>query len=79
MNSLKMKTAVILGVLQMLLGITMKGFNEAYKKDWVAFTCEFIPQMIFLSCLFGYMDIMIIAKWTTDWSGKEHLAPSIIS
>jgi len=43
MNSLKMKTAVILGVMQMLLGILMKGFNDVYKRDIVAFFSEFVP------------------------------------
>lgn len=32
-----------------------------------------------LLALFGYMDIIIIKKWTTDYSGVEHEAPSIIS
>jgi V-type H+-transporting ATPase subunit a len=79
MNSLKMKTAVILGVMQMLLGIMMKGVNDSYKKDWIGFYFEFIPQVIFLTCLFGYMDFLIIMKWNTDWTGNEHAAPSIIS
>jgi V-type ATPase 116kDa subunit family len=29
--------------------------------------------------LFGYMDLMIICKWLTDFSGKEHMAPSVIT
>jgi hypothetical protein len=29
--------------------------------------------------MFGYMDWMIIAKWTTDFTHRENLAPSIIS
>lgn len=32
-----------------------------------------------LLCLFGYMDIMIIIKWCTNYFGQEHLAPSIIT
>lgn len=42
-NSVKMKIALILGVLQMSLGILLKGCNEAYKGEWVAFFFEFIP------------------------------------
>lgn len=30
-------------------------------------------------CLFGYMDLLIIAKWCTDFSGREHEAPSVIA
>ena len=42
-NSLKMKTSVILGVLQMSLGICMKGFNALYFGAYVDFFFEFIP------------------------------------
>lgn len=30
-------------------------------------------------CLFGYMDLLIILKWTTDWTGHEKNAPSIVA
>lgn len=30
-------------------------------------------------CLFGYMDIVIMLKWTTDWTGREDRAPPIIT
>lgn len=72
MNSLKMKTSVILGVLQMSLGITMKAFNAAYFKNKLDFFFEFVPQIILMFVLFGYMDLLIITKWCTDWTGREH-------
>ncbi len=43
MNSLKMKTSVIFGVAQMLLGILLKGFNNVYFRQWIDFFFEFIP------------------------------------
>ena len=43
MNSMKMKIAVILGVMQMLLGIFVKGLNERFRKDSIGFYFEFIP------------------------------------
>lgn len=43
MNSLKMKIAVILGVLQMSLGVFMKGFNLLYFRKTVDFFFEFVP------------------------------------
>ena len=79
LNSLKMKLSVILGVLQMGLGVCMKALNASYFKNKLDFIYEFIPQIILLFVLFGYMDMMIIAKWTTDFTGREHEAPSIIS
>jgi V-type H+-transporting ATPase subunit a len=62
-NSLKMKTSVILGVLQMSLGICMKGFNALYFGAYVDFFFEFIPQISLLLALFGWMDTLIIGKW----------------
>jgi V-type H+-transporting ATPase subunit a len=43
LNSLKMKLSVILGVLQMSLGIVMKAFNAAYFKNKIDFFFEFVP------------------------------------
>jgi V-type H+-transporting ATPase subunit a len=78
-NSLKMKLSVILGVLQMGLGVCMKALNAAYFKNKLDLIYEFVPQIILLFVLFGYMDIMIVLKWTTDFTHKESTAPSIIS
>jgi V-type H+-transporting ATPase subunit a len=60
-----MKTSVILGVLQMSLGICMKGFNALYFGAYVDFFFEFIPQISLLLALFGWMDTLIIGKWLT--------------
>lgn len=78
-NSFKMKTSVIVGVVHMLIGIVIKGMNAIYFDRKLDFMHEFIPQFLLLSSMFGYMDCMIIAKWTTDWSGRESQAPSIIN
>lgn len=63
----------------MTLGIICKGLNSIHKKSALDFIFEFIPQLIFLMCLFGFMDLMIILKWLTNWEGRESVAPSIIS
>lgn len=79
MNSMKMKFSVIIGVSQMVFGIIMKGMNSIYFKNYVDFIFEFIPQIIFMTLLFGYMCIMIFIKWATDWSHDTSKAPSILS
>jgi len=62
-NNMKMKIAVILAILQMSLGIIMKGLNSIYFRKTIDFLFEFIPQIILLLALFGWMDILILAKW----------------
>lgn len=42
-NSFKMKFAVIIGVLQMTLGICMKGMNAIFHRSAIDFFFEFIP------------------------------------
>jgi V-type H+-transporting ATPase subunit a len=79
MNSMKMKISVILGVTQMVFGIVLKGMNILYFRSTIDFVFEFIPQLIFMNILFGYMIICIFIKWSTDWTGAVNKAPSIIT
>ena len=63
----------------MSLGIVMKGFNAVYFGSKVDFIFEFIPQLVMLLSMFGFMDVLIVAKWLTDFSGRESEAPSLIT
>jgi len=67
MNSLKMKISVILGVAQMSLGVFMKAFNSIHQKKTIDFFFEFIPQIVLLLVLFGFMDLLIVIKWVTNY------------
>ena len=78
-NSFKMKWSVIIGVFQMVIGIILRGLNNLYFKDYIGFFFEFIPQIIFMLLLFGYMIILIYIKWLTDYSLNTSQAPSIIT
>ena len=82
LNSLKMKLAVIIGVSHMTLGILMKGLNSIYFSKPVDFLFEFIPQLILLLSLFGFMNLLIILKWIYPWGDREDPntdPPSIIT
>ena len=79
MNSFKMKWSVIIGVIQMTLGIFLRGLNNLYFGDYLGFFLEFIPQIIFMTLLFGYMIALIFIKWNTDYTGNTENAPSIIT
>ena len=77
-NSFKMKISIVYGVIQMLGGILIKGSNELYFGNMIEFYTEFIPQMLFMICTFGYMSFCIIIKWLTDFSADTSKAPMII-
>ncbi|KAF4691794.1 H(+)-transporting V0 sector ATPase subunit a [Perkinsus olseni] len=76
-NSMKMKTSVLFGVVQMLLGIFLKFSNAIYDRSAVDFFFECIPQLVFLLSFFGYMDWMILYKWTHDITFNP--APGLIN
>ncbi|KAJ4716584.1 V-type proton ATPase subunit a [Melia azedarach] len=65
LNSLKMKMSILLGVAQMNLGIILSYFNAQFFRNGVNIWFQFIPQMIFLNSLFGYLSLLIIVKWST--------------
>jgi len=70
-NSMKMKTAVILGITQMTGGIFLKGINAIYFKDYVVLFLEVIPMIVFDLALFGYMVILIMMKWGINWDDRQ--------
>ena len=78
-NSLKMKLSVILGVSHMVLGIFLKGFNAIFEKNIIEFVFIFIPQIILMLVLFGYMDALIFIKWSINYKNIEYRAPDIKS
>ena len=78
-NSLKMKFSVIIGVFQMSMGIVLKGLNAIYDKNLVDCLFVFIPQLIFMLILFGYMDTLIFLKWSVNYDNEEDTAPDIKS
>ena len=77
-NSFKMKFSVIIGVIHMMLGVFLKGFNDNYYKNYYGIVFEFIPQFIFMSVLLGYMVVMIFIKWSTYFYDTSR-APSLIT
>lgn len=72
-NSFKMKMAVIIGVSHMTLGVVVKGFNQIYFNRPVVFFFEVVTGLIILLGLFGWMDVLIIAKWLTPYNAYNFL------
>lgn len=72
LNSFKMKFAIIIGVLQMILGLLLKITNAIFFKRYLDLVFEAIPQIIFLLSIFGYMCVCIVVKWLTSYvPGKD--------
>ncbi|WCJ41118.1 V-type proton ATPase 116 kDa subunit a 1 [Euphorbia peplus] len=63
LNSLKMKMSILFGIAQMNVGLLLSYFNARFFKSSLDIRYQFVPQMIFLNSLFGYLSLLIIIKW----------------
>uniref|UniRef100_A0A914NKD0 V-type proton ATPase subunit a n=1 Tax=Meloidogyne incognita TaxID=6306 RepID=A0A914NKD0_MELIC len=63
LNSMKMKGSVIIGISQMAFGIALSYYNFKHSESYLDINFTFIPQVIFLSCIFVYLCLEIVAKW----------------
>jgi V-type H+-transporting ATPase subunit a len=73
-NSYKMKLSIVLGVCQMVMGIILSYSNAKFFKNSLDILYVFIPQMIFMNALFGYLVFLILLKWLTNFGAPSCVA-----
>ncbi|ESO00811.1 hypothetical protein HELRODRAFT_112954 [Helobdella robusta] len=78
LNSYKMKISVVFGVGQMIFGLILSLQNHRFRKDSLSIICEFLPQMIFILCIFGYLIILILYKFINIDASQAACAPSLL-
>merc|ERR1719399_200486 len=85
-NSLKMKISIIVGVLQMTVGIMLSLLNHLEYKDYKKVFFQWIPEIVFFEGIFGYLVLCIFYKWAYDWPATStrlgedpHVAPNLLN
>ncbi|XP_060117922.1 V-type proton ATPase 116 kDa subunit a 3 isoform X1 [Heteronotia binoei] len=78
LNSFKMKMSVILGIVHMSFGVVLGIFNHIHFRQLYKLLLVFLPEIIFLLVLFGYLVVLIFYKWLNFDASVSQTAPSIL-
>ncbi|KAI0062022.1 ATPase V0/A0 complex subunit [Artomyces pyxidatus] len=78
-NSYKMKMSIVLGVCHMTFALCLQVPNHIRFKRPLDIYAGFVPQMLFMQSIFGYLVICIVYKWTVDWSKTSAVPPSLLT
>lgn len=63
----------------MTFAICLQLPNFIHFGNTVSIWAELIPQILFLHSIFGYLAIMIVAKWATDWTSASTNPPNLLN
>ncbi|KAG6332183.1 hypothetical protein ID866_6906 [Astraeus odoratus] len=78
-NSYKMKMSVVLGVIHMTFALCLQLPNHIKFNRTLDIYTNFIPQMVFLQSIFGYLVLCILYKWSIDWTTRSTEPPSLLN
>jgi len=69
----------VLGVVHMTFALCLQLPNHIKFKRPIDIYANFIPQILFLQSIFGYLVVCILYKWSVDWSKSPTSPPSLLN
>lgn len=64
---------------QMTFGVCLQLWNHRHFKKPLNIWAEFVPQLLFFQSIFGYLAILILVKWSTDWYSQGLNPPNLLN
>lgn len=63
----------------MSFAICLNVLNHLHFKKPELIWAEFIPQILFMESIFGYLIVCIVYKWSVDWEAVGRNPPNLLN